>query len=146
MSVKYSICICNYNMSDTLDQSLRSVLNQVDQNYEVLVVDDGSNDASLEVMKKLQTEYPSLRTISLERDPERRLGLTRNISIREAKGEWCIFHIDTDDLIGPHISEFMNGVEILHDAGGRIDKVYAGQQIHAARRSFLISIGPFNNL
>jgi glycosyltransferase involved in cell wall biosynthesis len=133
-------------MSDTLEQSLRSVLNQIDCKYEVLVVDDGSNDGSQEVLKELQSEYPFLRILFLERNSTRKLGLTRNISIREARGEWCIFHIDTDDYIGPHISEFMDGVEALHGASGGVDKLYAGQQIHAARRDFLLAYGPFDNL
>ena len=40
----------------------------------------------------------------------------------------------------------MEGVESIHNASEGIDRLYSGQQIHAARRDFLISVGPFKNL
>ena len=43
----YSVCICNYNMKEYLEISLKSILEQLDERYEVLVIDDGSNDGSL---------------------------------------------------------------------------------------------------
>ncbi len=144
--IKFSICICNYNMADTLEKSLRSVLNQINEDYEVVVVDDGSNDKSVSIIKELQLEFSSLRSIFLDRDVNRKLGFTRNISIQEALGEWCIFHIDTDDLIGPHIMEFMNGISLLDGALEGKEVLYSGQQIHVARKKFLLKEGPFNNL
>ena len=47
---KYSICICNYNMADTIDKALISVLDQVDERFEILVIDDGSSDDSIKVI------------------------------------------------------------------------------------------------
>ena len=42
MKPTYSVCVCNYNMAETLEVSLKSVLDQLDERYEVVVVDDGS--------------------------------------------------------------------------------------------------------
>ena len=36
----YSVCVCNYNMAETLEISLRSVLDQLDERYEVIVIED----------------------------------------------------------------------------------------------------------
>ena len=71
--LKYSICVCNYNMADTINAALTSVLDQIDDNYEVLVVDDGSTDNSVEIIKVLQKKYNNLRLLSLKRDNKREL-------------------------------------------------------------------------
>ena len=105
---KYSICICNYNMDQTIEQSLVSVLDQIDNRYEVLLLDDGSSDNSVLIVKELQNKYHNLRLLSLKRDKKRLLGETRNISIREARGEYVILHVDTDDVWGPFIDDFVS--------------------------------------
>jgi len=141
---KYSVCICNYNMADTIETSLTSVLNQLDSNYEVLVVDDGSNDSSTEIIKGLQMEYTNLRLIELSRDKNRELGLTRNISIQEAKGEYILLHIDTDDYWEPYITSF---VYLFHKLEKIVKKDFllSGNQINIGKKSFLIKHGPYRN-
>ena len=104
MKKTYSICIANYNMSETLIASLESVLNQIDEKYEVIVVDDGSADNSVEKLLKLRQNYANLRVIPLLRDSRRKLGETRNISIRAARGKYVILHIDADDIWEPYIN------------------------------------------
>jgi glycosyltransferase involved in cell wall biosynthesis len=133
-------------MGDTIQASLESVLNQVDEDFQVIVVDDGSSDQSVVILQKLAQTYPNLKVILLKRESQRKLGLTRNISIAESEAEWCIFHIDTDDYIGPHIREFTDGVLEIDYLLGNKNKLFAGQQIHMARRKFLMEHGPFRNL
>lgn len=132
-------------MGDSLENTVRSIMNQINENFEVLVIDDASSDNTKEVLNKLLKLYPLLRYESLLRDPNRKLGYTRNYSIEKAEGEWCIFHIDADDTIGPHLRDFISAVEML-DRGFKTDKLYAGKQIHMARKSFLLSKGPFRNI
>ena len=135
----YSICIANYNMADTLEVSLRSVLNQVDNRYEVLVIDDGSNDSSLSILNKISREYENFRYIPLLRDKRRKLGETRNISIEAARGEYVILHIDTDDKWEPYIDSF---TRIFHDLSLRLEIknfMLSGFQIHMAPRTFLLN-------
>ena len=85
-------------MSETLEQSLQSIFCQIDPSYEVIVIDDGSTDNSLEILHNLQDIYPTLRVIPLLRDSRRKLGETRNVSIRAARGEFVLLHIDADDI------------------------------------------------
>jgi len=141
----YSICMCNYNMADTLERSLTSLLTQLDEDYEVVLVDDGSTDDSVAIVKRLQKKYSKLRLISLPRDPNRKLGLTRNISIKEAKGEYVILHLDCDDIFGPHIKDF---VKVFENITACLDKdlLLSGQHINIARRDFLLSHGPYLNI
>ena len=106
-----SIVIPTYNRKPILEKCLYALENQkLNTNiskYEVVVVDDGSNDQSVEKIKSLKKDYKNLRLISLQRDKNRELGETRNISIREAKGEYVLLHIDADDLWEPYIPSFV---------------------------------------
>ena len=142
---KYSICMCNYNMADTLERSLSSILNQIDDRFEVILVDDGSSDNSIGVVHTLMGEYPLLRLVELERDPGRKLGLTRNLSVQKARGEYALLQLDCDDVYGPHIIDF---VEIFHQIErclGR-DFYLKGQKINMGKREFLLDHGPYRNL
>ena len=51
-NIKISIIMPVYNVQDYLQEALQSIQNQTFDDYEVLMVDDGSTDASLEIMKK----------------------------------------------------------------------------------------------
>jgi glycosyltransferase involved in cell wall biosynthesis len=132
-------------MADTLRESLISVLAQITDEFEVIVIDDGSTDNSSAILKELSNMYKKLNVYYLERDKKRRLGKTRNISFTKARGQWCIFHIDTDDLIGPHILEFVKVIEALNNKMDK-DCLYSGKQIHMAKRDFLLIHGPFKNV
>ncbi|MDC5850454.1 glycosyltransferase [Vibrio europaeus] len=142
---KYSICMCNYNMSDTIERSLRSLLEQLDERYEVVLVDDGSSDNSVSVVEKLMREYENLRIVELDRDPERKLGSTRNIAVKEAVGDFVILHLDCDDVFGPHIDDFVQVFHRIERAVGH-DILLSGQHINIGNREFLLSHGPYLNL
>ena len=134
----YSVCICNYNMAETLEISLKSVLDQLDERYEVVVIDDGSKDSSVEILKNLSKVYENLRYIPLTRDYRRRLGDTRNLSIEAARGKYVILHIDADDIWEPYIDSF---VKVFHELCKRFEFenfVLCGYQIHMAPRDFIL--------
>ena len=141
----YSICICNYNMAETIEQSLVSVLEQIDNRYEVLLLDDGSSDDSVSIVKGLQKKYHNLRLLALKRDRKRFLGETRNMSIREARGKYVILHVDTDDVWGPFIDDFVSVFHKLEDCMNK-DFLLSGQQINLGRKDFLLSHGPYRNI
>jgi glycosyltransferase involved in cell wall biosynthesis len=132
-------------MADTLLESLTSVLDQIDDEFEVILIDDSSTDNSKEILRELSSKHNNLKVFYLDKDKKRRLGKTRNISFLKARGQWCIFHIDTDDFIGPHVAEFARLVEIL-SAKFNKDCLFSGRQIHMAKREFLLSQGPFKNI
>lgn len=141
----YSICMCNYNMEKTLDPALRSILDQVDSTFEIVIVDDGSSDKSVAVIKTLQTEYPILRLIELKRDPKRKLGLTRNISIEEARGEYVLLHLDCDDITAPFIKDFTRVFHQIEQCRNK-DFLLSGRPIQMGKKSFLLEHGPYRNI
>lgn len=143
---RYSVCICNYNMADTLEKALKSVLNQLDPTlYEVLVIDDGSTDGSLSKLEELKGLYKNFRYISLPRERDRHLGETRNISIRAARGEYVLLHIDADDIWEPYLQDFVTLFHKIEEAAGH-DIHLSGQQTGIGKRDLLLKYGPFENI
>ena len=142
----YSICMCNYNMAKTLRRSLGSILNQIDTDkYEIVLVDDGSSDNSLDVLAELEQQYSNLRIVKLDRDSNRKLGITRNISIENAKGKYVLLHLDCDDEYGPHIEDF---VKVFHQIEESFEHeiLLSGKHINMGARDFLLKHGPYRNL
>ena len=89
-----SIIIPCYNAKKYLKQAIDSVLAQTYPHCEVIVIDDGSTDSSLEILKK----YHQL--IRWETGPNRGGCAARNRGIEIANGEWIQF-LDADDMLHP---------------------------------------------
>lgn len=141
----YSICIANYNMNSTLKKSLQSILNQLDDNFEVIVVDDGSNDLSLQTLYEIKKDYSNLTIIPLLRDNRRKLGETRNVSIRAARGKYVLLHLDTDDIWDNFISSFTKIYHEIEKRTGLENFMLSGEQINMATRNLLIK-NPYPNV
>lgn len=145
MKPLYSICIANYNMSSTIQESLSSILSQLNNDFEVIVVDDGSNDNSLNIIYELQKKYSFLKVIPLERDKRRKLGETRNVSVRASNGKYVLLHLDTDDIWDPFIISF---TKIYHDLEKRLgikDFMLSGDQIQMATKKLVLE-NPYPNI
>jgi len=132
-------------MADTLERSLTSILDQLDERFEVVIADDGSSDDSVKVIKSLQEKYPILRLMELKRDSSRKLGLTRNMSIEEARGEYVLLHLDCDDVWDPYLVDFTKAFHQIEQAAGK-DILVSGVQVNIGKRSFLLKHGPYRNI
>lgn len=141
----YTIAVCNYNMEHTIGRAVESMLSLVDDRFEVLVVDDASTDDSVNVIRRLQAEYDQLRLLELPPDSSRLLGETRNVSVREARGEYVLLQLDADDCYCRGIEDFTT---IFHQLEAQLDFNFylKGNNINMARRNFLLEIGPYRNL
>lgn len=89
-----------FNVESTVLNSLGTVQDQTYENIEIICVDDGSTDRTVELVKGFSND-PRIRIVSQE---NRGLGGARNTGIREAKGEWLTF-VDSDDWIHPTMVE-----------------------------------------
>lgn len=85
---KFSIIVPVYNVADYLKKCLDSIVNQTYKDYEVIVVNDGSNDNSLQIIK----EYP----FTIINQKNQGLSSARNNGAKKARGEYLIF-LDSDD-------------------------------------------------
>lgn len=142
----YSIAVCNYNMVDTLEESLRSMADQVDpEHFEVVVVDGGSTDGSRDILRELAAEYPHLRAVLDRSDECNWLGGDRNISFQESRGEYVFESMDTDDYYFDGIVE--DFLRIYHAVERNRDGefFFSGRGINVAPRSLLLDV-PYYDL
>lgn len=102
---KYSVVVPTYNVENYIEKCLRSILAQDFEDYEIIVVNDGSTDKSVAIVEKIASEYPNrIRLVSQE---NKGLGGARNTGIREAKGEFILF-IDSDDTVSEKLLSSVN--------------------------------------
>jgi abequosyltransferase len=96
--MRLSICIPTYNFGAFIGETLESILPQVEDCVEVVVLDGGSNDDTTAVVESFQQRYPSLR---YERRDERG-GIDRDIArtVDLARGEYC-WLFGADDVMKP---------------------------------------------
>lgn len=94
-----TIGIPMYNVRTFIERTMESALSQTYPSIEYLIVDDGSNDSSLDVIRKLQVEHPRGNDIHMVNNIEN-LGpsIARNLIIDKARGSYLYF-MDADDLI-----------------------------------------------
>ena len=90
-----SIVIPVYNVEQYLPQCLDSVLDQTYTNIEVICVNDGSTDSSLNILKNSQAVDKRIHIIDIQ---NRGVSNARNVGLSEAKGEWVMF-VDSDDWL-----------------------------------------------
>lgn len=97
--ILFSIVIPTYNRASLITKTVLSLLEQEYQNFEVIIVDDGSTDDTEEVVKNIDTLKVSYHKI---KNSER--GYARNFGAKLAKGDYINF-FDSDDLAKPnHLS------------------------------------------
>lgn len=96
-----SIIIPVYNSQNTIKQNLDSLLNQTYKNIEIICVDDGSTDNSLNILK----EYSIVdNRIHIFQQNNLFAGAARNNGLTHAKGEFVLF-LDADDFFEPQLVE-----------------------------------------
>lgn len=113
MSPLISVVIPNYNNGRFLNECLESVLNQTYKNVEIILIDDGSTDNSLEVLFSFQDRIKLIQTTN--RGPS----AARNTGISNARGEFVAF-LDSDDMWEPTKLELQ--IEMM--LGGNYDLIY----------------------
>ncbi len=90
-----SVVIPLYNKEASIAQSLRSVLSQSYDDFEVVLVDDGSTDGSMSIVESMQDSR-----VRLIRQENGGPSKARNTGVKNAKGEWIVF-LDADDELLP---------------------------------------------
>ena len=91
-----SVIIPAHNREKLLNGAVQSVLAQTHQDFEIIIVDDGSTDATRELVGGLVEQDRRIRY--LQHDTNRGAPVARNTGIRAAKGDWIAF-LDSDDQL-----------------------------------------------
>jgi len=94
--ITISVIIPVYNSESRLYDCLESILNQSFKDFEVICINDNSNDNSLEILNIYKSNYTNFEVINLHKNQG--AGFCRNEGIKIAKGEYLSF-VDSDDTI-----------------------------------------------
>lgn len=97
---KVSILIPVYNAEHYIDRCATSIFEQTYSNLEIIFVNDCSNDASIEMLKRTLTSYPQRESDVkiINHETNKGIATTRNTALDAAQGEFIMF-VDSDDWI-----------------------------------------------
>ena len=101
--MKFSVIVPVYNTQEYLKRCIESVLNQTYKNYEIILINDGSTDNSLEILKK----YESNNKVKIITQKNHGLSYTRNVGISHATGDYVIL-LDSDDFLEKDLFKVLN--------------------------------------
>lgn len=97
--IKVSIIIPCYNASEYIDKCLKSILDDKLDNKELILINDGSKDNTLSILKKYQKEYNNIIIIDQKNSGQ---AVARNKGLKIVSGEYISF-VDIDDYVKPNI-------------------------------------------
>lgn len=92
-----SVIMPCYNSAHIIEKTVATLYQQTCKNFELIVVDDGSSDNSLDILQKLATQYQSLQIVSQQNKGP---GPARNSGLKAATAEFIAF-LDSDDSWHP---------------------------------------------
>lgn len=115
MQPKLSVIIASYNHQDYIAETLRSLEEQTFEDFEIIIVDDGSSDKTVEVAKRAQSRA------QIHTQENQGVVAARNRGIEKAKGRYICF-VDSDDVVMP--DRFAKQVALL-DGDTELGLVYA---------------------
>jgi len=99
-----SIIIPCYNYARYLPEAIMSVINQTFQDFEIIIVNDGSTDNTIEVTKKLIAWFPSYSIHLINQENSGQPAISRNNGICKSRGRY-ILCLDADDKLAPTMLE-----------------------------------------
>ena len=124
--VRVSVVMPIYNERDFLPASLECIANQTLKEIEIICIDDGSTDNSLEVLKSFQKKDERIRIVT---ETNAGPALARNNGIRRVRGEYVAF-LDADDIFEPTLLE-----DLYNEAKrGDLDIVITNYDIYNNRK------------
>lgn len=117
MNPKYllSIIIPAYNAEKHISHTVEEILKLSNIEFEVIIINDGSKDNTLNICKELESQYPKLKVLT---QSNKGVSAARNLGIQHAQGAW-LFFCDSDDWI-----DAANMKIILNRIGKAKDIIY----------------------
>jgi len=107
--LRFSIIVPAYNVETYLAPCLESVLTQDYQDFELILIDDGSTDRTGKICDEYQQKFP--QQIKVVHQPNAGLSMARNAGVTQASGEYLLF-LDGDDYLVPGaLAAIQHGLE-----------------------------------
>ena len=101
---KVSIITASYNYENYIKETIESVISQTYTDWEMIIVDDGSEDNSVEVIKAYCEKDSRIKLFQHENGENKGLAETIQLGIRRATSEWIAF-LESDDTVTPNYLE-----------------------------------------
>jgi len=99
MKYKISIITTLYNCQNFIEQSILSIINQSFNDFEWIIINDGSSDKTWDIVTKLTDKYENI--IKIDNKDNKKIPLRRNEAISMASSEYVAIH-DGDDISLPN--------------------------------------------
>ncbi len=109
---KVSVIMPSFNVGDYIQECMDSVLKQTLQDLEIICVDSGSTDGTLELLQKYEKQDSRIRLLVSDR---KSYGYQMNLGLEAARGQY-IGIVETDDFIAPEMYEELYKTAVLHGA------------------------------
>lgn len=119
--VRFSFIVPVYNGEKYLERCIEAILNQTFKNFEVILIDDGSKDNSVNIMKEYQTKNENI--VVYENKENKGVSYSRNVGIQNANGEYLIF-CDADDWYAKNALEVFDKAIIQYNADFVVSNYY----------------------
>lgn len=101
-----SVIVPIYNQEKYLDNCINQLLNQTYKNYEIILINDGSNDDSFNICKK----YFNKKNVRYYHKKNGGVSSARNLGLKYALGEYCVF-VDCDDTYSKYyLKKLLDGI------------------------------------
>ena len=129
MNKRLSIIVPIYNVDKYLERCIQSILNQKYSNFELILINDGSTDNSINIFNKYVANNKNIILIDKLNEG---VSIARNVGLEKASGEYVTF-VDADDYVDESIYEIaFNNIEqdnldivefgLYHESNGIINK------------------------
>jgi len=126
-----SVIMPAYNSADFIAEAIQSVLQQTHLTWELLIIDDASDDNTVEIIEKIASADPKIQLF--QNKTNQGAGISRNIGIKSAQGAFIAF-LDADDLWLPEKLETQLEFMKIHDLDMTFSSYYlineSGQELH----------------
>lgn len=99
--MKVSFIVPVYNVEKYISECIESILHQTEKSFEIILVNDGSSDASGRICEKYAEVYNNIKIVHQENQG---VSVARNRGISISEGEW-VFFVDGDDTISSYLLE-----------------------------------------
>lgn len=100
-----SVIVASYNYEKYIGKTLESLVGQTYKNIEIIVVDDGSRDGSLDIINKYVKQYPNVFLYTHPGNENRGLSATLQLALGKCRGKWIAFCESDDYYLPDNIAE-----------------------------------------
>lgn len=122
--VKFTVVIPTFNRYELIFKAINSVLKQTYQNFEIIIIDDGSSLESIEVLDYHLSEIGDERIILKKLESNEGVSTARNVGLENATGD-IITYLDSDNVWYPEYLEILS----IYYKNQSVNCAYSGQEI-----------------